>query len=77
VNGPYRSPLAPREESEAALKRTPPQFSSDGDVAKTREPDANPWVKFAGMFKDEPMFAEVIQIMAEQRRKEDADPDFL
>jgi hypothetical protein len=35
----------------------------------------NPWVKFAGMFKDNPMFDEVLEIMAENRRKEDADPD--
>jgi hypothetical protein len=35
----------------------------------------NPWVEFAGMFKDDPYFDEVIDIMAENRRKMDADPD--
>lgn len=35
----------------------------------------NPWVEFAGMFKDDPYFEEVIEIMAENRRKLDADPD--
>jgi len=39
-------------------------------------PDAgNPWVEFAGMFKDDPYFDEVIEIMKENRRKMDADPD--
>jgi hypothetical protein len=37
----------------------------------------NPWIKFAGMFKDEPMFEEVRQIMAENRKTDDADPDYL
>jgi len=37
--------------------------------------EKNPWVNFAGMFKDNPMFDEVLEIMAESRRKEDADPD--
>jgi hypothetical protein len=35
----------------------------------------NPWVKFAGMFKDVPDFQEVIEIMAENRRKMDQDPN--
>jgi predicted RNase H-like HicB family nuclease len=37
----------------------------------------NPWVKFAGMFKDDPYFAEVIDIMAEERRLVDEDPNYL
>src|SRR5436309_478721 len=37
----------------------------------------NPWVEFAGMFKDDPYFDEVVEIMAENRRKMDADPDVL
>lgn len=36
----------------------------------------NPWVKYAGMFKDDPMFAEVLEIMKENRRKDDEDPAF-
>src|SRR5438270_12972680 len=35
----------------------------------------NPWVEFAGMFKDDPYFDEWQQAMAENRRKMDADPD--
>ena len=37
----------------------------------------NPWVKRAGMFKDDPMFAEVLEIMKENRRKDDEDPGYL
>lgn len=38
-------------------------------------PPENPWVKFAGMFKDNPMFDEVLEIMAENRQKDDAEAD--
>jgi hypothetical protein len=37
----------------------------------------NPWVAMAGMFKDNPLFDEVVEIMAEQRRQADEDPDYL
>ena len=37
----------------------------------------NPWVKYAGMFKDDPMFAEVLEIMKENRRKDDENPGYL
>lgn len=37
----------------------------------------NPWVKYAGMFKDDPMFKDVCRIMEENRKKDDADPDYL
>ena len=37
----------------------------------------NPWVKYAGMFKDDPMFAEVLEIMKANRRKDDEDPGHL
>lgn len=39
------------------------------------QPAENPWVKYAGMFKDSADFQEVIEIMAENRRKMDEDPD--
>ena len=35
----------------------------------------NPWIEFAGMFKDDPDFDEVVEIMAENRRQMNADPD--
>ena len=31
--------------------------------------------EFAGMFKDDPLFEQVIEIMAENRRRRNADPD--
>jgi hypothetical protein len=37
----------------------------------------NPWRQYAGMFKDDPLFEEVLQIMAEQRRQADEDPNYL
>lgn len=37
----------------------------------------NPWVKYAGMFKGDPMFTEVLEIMKENRRKDDEDPGYL
>jgi hypothetical protein len=37
----------------------------------------NPWVKYAGMFKHDPMFAEVLEIIKENRRKDDEDPGYL
>src|SRR4051812_40798728 len=46
-------------------------------VPVPRSDRENPWVQFAGMFKDDPYFDEVVEIMAENRRKMDADPDVL
>ena len=34
----------------------------------------HPWLPFAGMFQDDPEFQKVVEIMAEERRKMDADP---
>jgi hypothetical protein len=36
---------------------------------------AHPLAEFAGMFKDDPLFDEVVEIMAENRRRRNADPD--
>jgi hypothetical protein len=33
----------------------------------------HPWLPFAGMFKDDPDFQEVVEIMAENRRQMDKD----
>jgi predicted RNase H-like HicB family nuclease len=35
----------------------------------------NPWRTFAGMFKDDPLYDEWQQAIAENRRRADADPD--
>jgi len=39
-----------------------------------------PWigkVTYAGMFKNDPMFAEVLEIMKEDRRKDERDAGYL
>src|SRR6266702_4252393 len=36
---------------------------------------AHPLAEFAGMFKGEPIFADVLKIMAETRKRLDADPN--
>ncbi|SRR5579871_4091776 len=37
--------------------------------------DTHPLAEFAGMFKDDPLFEDVLKIIAENRRKIDADPN--
>jgi hypothetical protein len=37
--------------------------------------EPHPLARFAGMFKDDPDFQEVLDIIAENRKKMDADPD--
>lgn len=37
-------------------------------------PQPHPLAEFAGMFKDDPYFEDVLKIMAENRRKMDDDP---
>lgn len=37
--------------------------------------DDNPWLKMAGMYKDDPLFDEWQQAIAEYRRQIDEDPD--
>ena len=38
-------------------------------------PEPHPLAEFIGMFKDDPYFQEVLDIMAENRRKMDEDAD--
>ncbi len=40
-----------------------------------RAPLGNPWVEFAGMFKDDPYFDSWQQAIAENRRRADEDPE--
>ncbi|HYV38372.1 MAG TPA: hypothetical protein VE988_22000 [Gemmataceae bacterium] len=37
--------------------------------------DSDPWLPYAGMFKDDPDFQEVKEIMAANRRQMDEDPE--
>jgi hypothetical protein len=64
---------------EEALAKLRQQFNarmSTGSKIVPLEVSApHPLAEFAGMFKDDPDFKEVIEIMAENRRKMNADPD--
>lgn len=40
-------------------------------------PNDNPWLRGAGMFKDDPLFDEWQQEIADQRKAIDADPNVL
>ena len=39
-------------------------------------PQPNPWIEFAGMFKDDPMIDEWKKAMADYRKKVDEDPEY-
>ncbi len=39
-------------------------------------PEPNPWVEFAGMFKDDPMIDDWKRAVADYRKKVDEDPDY-
>ena len=69
---------ASREEALARLEALiKGQLRAGVQLVALQVPAANPWVAFAGMFKDNPLFDEVIEIMAENRRLADEDPDYL
>ena len=54
------------------------RLQAGAEIVSLRIQDqGNPWVQFAGMFKDDPYFAEVVDIMAEERRRVDEDPNYL
>ncbi len=40
-------------------------------------PQPHPLAEFAGMFKDDPLFEDVLKAIAEYRRQVDNDPDYL
>jgi hypothetical protein len=67
---------ATREEAIAKVRRLCQARLSSGAELVTLEVGAplHPWLPFAGMFKDDPDFQEVVEIMAENRRKMDEDP---
>lgn len=43
-------------------------------IALEIEPQPHPLAEFAGMFKDDPYFEDVLKIIAENRKKMDEDP---
>jgi hypothetical protein len=70
---------ATREEVLAKLRAQLQTRLRDGAEVVTltvTEPSAgNPWVEFAGMYRDDPYFEEWQQAIAENRRKVDEDPE--
>jgi predicted RNase H-like HicB family nuclease len=67
---------ATREEALSRLKEQLEARLRAGAEVVTLELGAqsHPWMEFAGMFKDDPDFKEVLDIMAENRRRIDEDP---
>ena len=73
---PLRAEGATEEEALAKLQSALKSRMSNGRlVSLPVESEPHPLNKFAGMFKDDPYFDEVVEIMAENRRKMDADSD--
>jgi hypothetical protein len=70
---------ATREEAIAKVRQLCQARLSDGAEVVTLEVGSqpHPWLPFAGMFKDDPDFQEVLEIMAENRKKMDEDPTVL
>ncbi len=68
---------ATREEALAKLKAAVEARLRAGAEIVTLQvgSEPHPWLEFAGMFKDDPDFKDVMQIMAENRRKMDKDPN--
>lgn len=67
---------ATREEAIAKVRQLCHARLSRGAEVVTLEVGSPPhrWLPFAGMFKDDADFQEVVEVMAENRRKMDADP---
>lgn len=67
---------ATREEAIAKVRQLCQARRRGGAELVTVEVESplHPWLPFAGMFKDDPDFQEVVAIMAETRRKMDEDP---
>ena len=69
---------ATRDEALANLRQLVRQRLDEGlEVATLEVADrvgGNPWVEFAGMFKDDPLFDDWQQAIAENRRRIDEDP---
>lgn len=66
---------ATREEAIAKVRQLCQSRLNCGAEVVTVEvgPPPHPWLPFAGMFKDDPDFQEVAEIIAENRRKMDED----
>ena|SRR5438093_263744 len=70
---------ATREKALAKLKeQLQARLSNGAELVPLEVPASpNPWVEFAGMFKDDPLFDDWQKAIEEYRREVDADPDYL
>lgn len=70
---------ATRQEVLEKLKKQLADYLCGGTELVTLEvpesPALNPWLPFAGMFKEDPYFEEWQQAIADNRRKMDEDPE--
>ena len=65
-----------REEALAKLReQLEARMSAGAAIVPLQVPAQHPWAQFAGMFKDDPDFQDVVDIIAENRRAMDADPN--
>jgi hypothetical protein len=53
------------------------RVQAGGRIASLEIPVQNPWTAMAGIFKDDPLFDEWQQAIAEYRREREADTDTL
>lgn len=69
---------ATREEALAKLRQKVQARLKEGTELVGMDvtaPISHPWMEFAGMFKDDPDFQKVLEVMAENRQKMDEDTD--
>jgi hypothetical protein len=68
-----------RDEALARLKNQLVARLTNGTelVAVEVDSEPHPWMKFAGMFKNDPQISDWKESMAEYRRAKDSDPDLL
>jgi hypothetical protein len=69
---------ATREEALAKLReKICSRLGRDSEMVGLEVPEPHPWMKYAGMFKDDPLFDDWQKAIAEYRRKVNEDPDYL
>ncbi len=57
-------------------KPTPEEKAEGERLIEKAKLEGNPWAAAAGIFRDDPLFDEWVEIMRENRRKADEDPDY-
>ncbi|MGI4789653.1 MAG: hypothetical protein ACRYFS_12470 [Janthinobacterium lividum] len=62
------------------LKMPPPPTEEEWQklqpLIEKSKADGNPWAAAAGIFRNDPFFDEWVEIMQENRRKADEDPNY-